>query len=260
MIPRAVRLAVRFRARRWCRLAAAFGFTLLLAGASAPRAQQPLVADLSSHVIAITTGFVGTSVVLFGAVEGPGDVLILVRGPESVVSVFRKERVLGLWMNTDRLTFRSVPSFYLVASSRPLEEMIPEALSDRLSLGLAHLRFDSAAHENAKVFQDALIRIKQRQGLFASKVGAVSFLGGRLFRTNIYFPSNVPTGTYVVETYLIRDGEIVTAQTTPLVVSKIGMEAWIHRFAHDFPALYGSVAVLCALMAGWAAALVFRRI
>ena len=42
---------------------------------------QGLVADASRHLVAITTGFVGTKVLLFGATEGEGDVIIVVRGP-----------------------------------------------------------------------------------------------------------------------------------------------------------------------------------
>ncbi|HEY1432673.1 MAG TPA: TIGR02186 family protein, partial [Stellaceae bacterium] len=43
----------------------------LLCWASVARAEG-LVADLTSHLIAITTGFTGASVVLFGATDGPG--------------------------------------------------------------------------------------------------------------------------------------------------------------------------------------------
>lgn len=223
--------------------------------------QTPLVADLSDHTILISTGFVGASVVFFGAVEERGDdVLILVRGPESNVQVFKKERILGLWINTDRVVFSDVPSFYLAASSRPVEDMIPESLSDRLGLGLHHLRFPADEQgEKAARFQDALIRIRNRDELFVGEVGQVSFLGGRLFRTTIRFPSNVPTGNYVVETYLIREGEIVTAQTTPFNVAKVGIEAWLVRFAHGQPALYGLIAVIIAAAAGWGAAWAFRR-
>ena len=42
---------------------------------------QALVADLSDHFIAITTGFVGADVLLFGAIEGDGDVVVVLRGP-----------------------------------------------------------------------------------------------------------------------------------------------------------------------------------
>ena len=43
---------------------------------------DPLVVDLSNHLVAITTGFTGTKVLLFGAVEDEGDVIVTVRGPD----------------------------------------------------------------------------------------------------------------------------------------------------------------------------------
>jgi uncharacterized protein (TIGR02186 family) len=108
-------------------------------------------------------------------------------------------------------------------------------------------------------FRTALIDEQQRAGLFATRVGKVDFLGDRLFRTTISFPSNVPTGTYLVQVFLIRDKGIVAGQTTPLVVSKIGADAAIYDFAERWSALYGIVAVLTAMMAGWLASLPFRN-
>ena len=95
---------------------------LCTAFAPQPARAQALVADLSSHLIAITAGFAGTELLLFGATEGEGDVVVLVRGPDSDVAVRRKARVAGIWLNTESLSFANVPSYYRVASSKPLDE------------------------------------------------------------------------------------------------------------------------------------------
>src|SRR5216683_635354 len=55
-----------------------------------PTRAEALIADLTSHLIAITTGFTGASVVLFGATDGPGDVVVTVRGPDREMTVRRK--------------------------------------------------------------------------------------------------------------------------------------------------------------------------
>ena len=70
---------------------------LLLAAPSAVRA-EPLVADLSNHLIAITTGFTGANVLLFGATDGPGDIVAVVRGPTGRAIVRRKERLRPISM------------------------------------------------------------------------------------------------------------------------------------------------------------------
>ncbi len=51
---------------------------LMVVPAGAPKAST-LVADLSRHLVAISTGFAGTDVLLFGDTEGKGDLVVFVR-------------------------------------------------------------------------------------------------------------------------------------------------------------------------------------
>ncbi|MGH6930105.1 MAG: TIGR02186 family protein, partial [Dongiaceae bacterium] len=139
-----------------------------LAGGAA-RAQEPLVADLTEYRIAITTGFVGTDVYVFGAKSGPGDVVVIVRGPTVPYAVRRKDRIAGIWLNARRIDFRGVPSFYVIASTRPLDELMSSVGQLREEIGLGNLNLmpeeDVDAAEVAE-FRTALLRIKQSAGLF----------------------------------------------------------------------------------------------
>lgn len=232
----------------------------LLCWGSATRAEG-LVADLTSHLIAITTGFTGASVVLFGATDGAGDVIVAVRGPEREMTVRRKSRVAGIWVNTRQVTFANLPSFYAVSASRPIAEILSPAAAAFYRLGIANLKLVAATPAPSVVvdaFRTALERTQQEAGLFVERMGKVDFLGERLFRTTIAFPSNVPTGTYLVEVFLVRDKDIVSGQTTPLVVSKVGVDAAVFEFSTRQPGFYGAIAVLTAVMAGWLASLPFR--
>lgn len=232
-----------------------------LAAPAATRA-EPLIADLTSHLIGITTGFTGTEVVLFGAVEDEGDVIVVVRGPDMPVAVRRKERVFGIWLNRRSVTFPAVPSFYTVASSRPLAEIAaPETLANtRIGLETLSLQPDQTLiPSDREAFTAALIDEKRKLGLFPEKPGKIAFLGNRLFRTTLYFPANLPTGGFQVSVYLFRNGKVIGAQTTPLLVSPIGLAAEMVRIAYRQPLLYGGVAVLVAVMAGYAAGFAFRR-
>ncbi len=245
------------RARAFALVAA----LLLALQPAAARAQQ-LVADLSEHLIAITTGFSGTDVLLFGATEGEGDVVVIVRGPESNAVVRRKSRVFGIWINTNQVTLTGVPAFYRVASSRPLGEIAPPQIRTRHQLGIENLRFGTQRQRTpAEIaeFRTGLLRNKERAGLFSADVGRVTFLGPRLFRARFQLPANVPTGTYTVETLLVQNGQVVAAQTTPMLVSKIGIGAEVFDFAHRHAAIYGILAVLVAVAAGWGASAVFRK-
>jgi uncharacterized protein (TIGR02186 family) len=246
----------------WRMIRFAFLSAVLLSLSASSRADT-LVADLSQHLVGITTGFAGADVLLFGAVEGHGDVVVITRGPEQPAVMHRKSRILGVWVNTASMTFDRVPSFYGIASSRPLEEIVPATVLARHEMGVEHLRLElaraKASPNVAAEWRAGLLRNFQRAGLYAGSVRNVTFLGNRLFRTRISLPANVPTGIYQVQVYLLQDGRIVSAQTTPLSVSKIGGEAVVYDFAYAQPATYGLIAIALALVAGWLAHLAFRK-
>jgi uncharacterized protein (TIGR02186 family) len=223
---------------------------------------EPLVADLSSHLIGITGSFTGAQVVLFGATDGPGDIVVVVRGDERDIAVRRKRRVAGIWVNAKEEAFVGVPSFYSIAASRPLDQITTPSVTAFHQLGLDNLRLTTTrgpVREEDLPFRDALIRSQQDQKLFGEGLGKVDFLGDRLFRSTLVFPSNVPTGKYIVEIFLIRNKAVVAGQTTPLVISKIGFDAEIYDLADRRGAIYGVIAVALAMMAGWLASLPFRN-
>ena len=223
-----------------------------------------LVADLSQHLIAITTAFVGTNVVLFGTSDGEGDIVVTVHGPRQDQMVRRKAEVAGIWINRSRLAFAQVPGYSAVAASGPLEEIANPDVLARHELGVEHLKLvpiDAAGLEISEIaaFQDALVRNKQRQSLYSSTPAPVNFIGERLFRTTLYFPANVPPGIYHVQVFELTDGEITGAQRSTLVISKIGIEADLFDFAQQQSALYGLMAIALSLSLGWLAGVIFRR-
>jgi uncharacterized protein (TIGR02186 family) len=230
---------------------------------SVPISGPPLVVDLSSKQIRITTGFSGTSLLLFGATEVAGDVVVVVRGPRRQVVVRRKERVAGIWVNGSAQSFVSVPGYYFVASSRPLVDVADQATLNRLQIGVSRLSLPttgSASPDRVKQFRAGLVTLKQTQGLFSVTPEPVSILGDRLFRADLTFPANVPTGAYTADVYLFRKGEMVASSKTTLAVRKAGLEAAIFDFAHQHSAIYGIIAILIALFAGWLAGAIFRKV
>lgn len=236
---------------------------MVLALAAGPARGDAVVADLSSHLIAITSGFTGASVVLFGATDGPGDIIAVVRGPEREIDVWRKGKVAGIWVNAESVSFTNVPSFYAVVASQPLDELLTPAAAALYRIGTANLQLEAKAPATAdrgKRFAEALIEEQRRAGLFAGEIGKIAFLGERLFRASLAFPANVPTGTYLVQVFLVRGRDVVGGQTTPLIVSKVGIDAAVSDFATREAAAYGAIAVLTAVVAGWLASLPFRGV
>ena len=244
----------------------AFWFVAAAVLAPAPSVAEQIVADLSKRLVAITTGFTGSDVLLFGAVEGEGDIVVIVRGPDRPVTVREKNRVTGVWVNTVTVTYRTVPSFYALAANRPLAEFVPASLAQRHQIGSDYLRVSPSVTlppERAEIFRRSLVRLKQQEGLFQPDVARITFLenfkGPRLFRATINFPSNVQTGNYSVQVLLVRAGNVVSAQSSALAVSKIGLSADVYDFAQRDTWLYAAIAVLSAMLIGAGASRLFRQ-
>lgn len=224
---------------------------------------KELVVDLSAPIVKITAGFAGTELLLFGAKRGPGDVIVVVRGPLERKTVHLKERKFGIWVNTDNLAFDDIPSYYWFSSNKPVNKMLPADVLTRHQIGLDEIQIlpenEDANVAQAIAFSAALVREKVRKKLYSKDASPLLFLNDMLFRTRIEFPANVSVGEFAIETYLVRDNEIITSETTLLNVRKFGLEAKIYNFAHDHALLYGIFAVIIACFAGWLANAAFKR-
>lgn len=251
--------------RRALLLALLLALTARLLGHSDLARANDLAADVSDRLVAITTAFVGGHVVVFGAVDKTdGDIVITMQGPRKSQMVRRKSRVAGIWINRDRVAFENVPSFFAIASTRPLDEIASDAVRNQFSLGVDHLPINLVDPEGYSAdeqqdFAAALVRNKQKAGLYTETPGQVTFPGSKLFRTTFGFPANVPPGNYQIEIFKIEDGQVAGAQQSSLQISKVGMEAEVFDFAHQRSALYGIMAIVIAVAAGWLAGVVFRR-
>src|SRR5262249_51002330 len=132
----------RRRMTRISALAAAFG---ALIASAIPAAGERLVASLSNHRVMITSNFVGEELVLFGGIEQDAasrprragyDIIVTVTGPRQTMATFRKERILGLWVNADSRVLENAPAYLAVLSNRPLDAITNTETLRRLQLGL----------------------------------------------------------------------------------------------------------------------------
>ena len=234
----------------------------LLLCAALPVHAQSIVSDLSTREVAISTGFTGAELILFGATEGYGDIVVTVVGPERDEIVRRKERIAGIWVNGASVTFEQAPAYYRIAASKPLEKIASAAVLSQLQIGSDRIELfthSKRSPENILTFRNALIRNKKKLQLYSEDIFDIKIISGRLFRSTIPFPVNVPIGEYRVTVHLFKDGEHISSEQTPLTVHKVGLEAKIFDFAHEQSAWYGAIAIAIALMAGWLAGVIFRR-
>jgi uncharacterized protein (TIGR02186 family) len=213
---------------------------------------KPLISDLSQYRIPIDSSFTGTSLLLFGARQDAGDVVVVVRGPESDFVVRKKERVAGIWVNRHQEVFQGLPYFYRVYMDDARQRQWPDVLH-RLAI------LPEQGGPVPDDFRQAFMRDREKQALYMPPLDAVSFMGETLFKVDIDFPDTIPRGMYTAEVYLLQDGELVGMQSTPLKVEKQGFDALLFDLAHGASLLYGMLAVLMALSVGWLAGLVFKK-
>jgi uncharacterized protein (TIGR02186 family) len=239
---------------------------LALTGASKP----VLVPDVSARSIEIRYSFTGAQLLLFGAILYPGgrapsdsaDVVVVVKGPVEPIIIREKQRIAGIWMNADSSRFRSAPSFYAVASSRPIADLVDERTAAVYELGVQNLQLSpgtGALPEKARRFEAGLLDLRKRAGLYSEKPRGVEISEGVLYRASIAIPSQVPVGTYTAETFLIDNGRVLAAATRDIEIGKSGFERFVALAARRHALLYGLASVLLSLALGWAAATAFRR-
>jgi uncharacterized protein (TIGR02186 family) len=223
---------------------------------------KPVIADLSDYDIRIDSSFTGTSLLLFGARNEPGDVIVVVRGPKKKFVVQKKERIFGMWINTKRAVYPLLPDFFSMATSKPLDQMRNTEIFNPLQIGFNHLQFNATREmndEQKQLFKQAILDYQTQKNLFVSKVDNTTFMGETLFKTRIDFPDNIPRGTYTAEIYLIADGVLKGMQSIPVTVTKAGIDSIIYNMAHQNPVLYGIICIIMAFSIGWGSSLLFRR-
>lgn len=240
-----------------------------------------LSAALTSAEVRVTSSYHGETIVLYGAVfnpkDKPSDVVVVVRGPDQPIRIARKVQIAGLWLNHRPAVFEGAPGFYTVSSARPLKAIAPASALQRLGIGIDHLSFQAPREPQVtqKVglgprtvgihgrdyldYRNAVVRLKQAEGLYEQNEAGVAFVDKGLFRAEIALPSTAPIGLYEAKIYLFQDGRPVQVRRRMLNVQKVGFERAVYVFAHTRPWTYGIIAVLFAIMTGYGASVIFRR-
>lgn len=240
----------------------------LTMGAAAP----VLVPDVSTRDVQIAYSFTGAELLLFGAILYPGgrvpqgdrpaEIVVVVKGPPESIVVREKEKVAGIWINADRISYRSAPSFYAIASAQPIERMVDERTRAIYELGLDSLQLSPAAGTSAKDqarFAQGFVDLRARTGLYRETPGAVEITDDVLYRAAITIPARVPVGKFTAETFLIRDGRVLAAAVREIDIRKSGFERFVAIAANQASLWYGLAAVALSIGFGWAAGALWRR-
>lgn len=229
---------------------------------------EEVVLGLSADRVAITATFDGSDILVFGAVKreapipaGDLDVIVTLNGPSQPVTVRRKAWRYGIWVNTDAVLLEAAPSFYAVATTGPLSEVLSqvEDLRHQISIPRAIRSVGAASMApDAENFIDAVIRIRKANGAYQTREGAVALDEQTLFRTQISLPANLTEGAYATRIFLTRGGRVVSRFETVIDVQKVGLERWLFTLSREQPLAYGLMSLAIAIAAGWGASAAFQ--
>ena len=234
-------------------------FALMLMGQRDP----VLVPEVSQHEVQVRQGFTGTELLLFGAILDPAgraaaedyDVIVVLQGPSEPIRLREKERFGGIWVNATSTDYRSAPSFFAVASTRPIDRIVDERTAAIYEFGTKYIQLSPSGviepDEQAR-FSEGLVDLRTRQGLYQEDIGGVTVSERVLYQARIDLPSNVSIGTYTAETFAVRDGRVIASALAEVKVQKVGFERFIADSSQDYSLLYGLVAVLMSVGMGWA--------
>jgi len=218
--------------------------------------ESVLTVDLAESNVDISTGFDGARLALFGVKGKDGHVAVVIKGPAKDALVRKKQSVAGVWMNRDALRYKDVPQFYDYALSDAEGNILNPDLRKDAGIGFEALKFsphdsEDIKPEALKAFQQALVRNKQASGLFPIEPKDIVFLSDTFFKTEFYVPSNVPTGDFTIETFLIDGERIIDRNVTNVRVAQVGFSSAVDAFADSYSFLYAMVIVFIAVVAGW---------
>jgi uncharacterized protein (TIGR02186 family) len=245
--------------------------------ANTPTSLRPenVEADVSTRSVAITSSFTGTEIVVFGAIDNARylqsneeqyEIVITLEGTRQRLVTRRKANRTGIWINTYSVTFADVPSYYAIASTRPLDEIADPIVLRQRDIGFEQIQMQpeggwasGLSTSDLRKFKSAVIRLKRKEGLYVDSEFGVRFVGRNLFRATIDLPANVPVGPLATRVFLFRNGQLIDTFESRVQLSREGIERYLYDFAFSYPMLYGIVTVILAVGAGLAASSIFPR-
>lgn len=232
-------------------------------------ADESIVSGLSQNRVSITADFVGSEILVYGAVKrdaptpegSPLEVIVTVEGPATPLTVRRKERVAGIWINNASVRVDSAPSFFAVATTGPLSHILSDTENLRFNITIERVIRAvgiTAEADKAGEFLLALLRVRTQEDRYRILEGKVELTEDTLFRTDVELPANLIEGEYKVRIFLLRDQKVVAHQERVVGVRKVGLERFIFNLAHQQPLIYGLMSLVLAALAGWGASAAFR--
>ncbi len=214
---------------------------VLFVALALPASAEEVVAGLSQNRIAINANFDGSEILIFGAVKrdrpppdgNPLQVIIAISGPSQPITVRRKARRFGIWVNVDTVEVDLAPSFYSIATTAPFSEVISDIEDLRYHVSIPRAIRSVGAPDNisdSAKFTEALIRIRTKSGLYQLNPGTVTLDEETLFQTSVALPANLTEGQYSARMFLTRGRRVSMSMKPVLTCARLASSAGCLRW------------------------------
>jgi hypothetical protein len=215
-------------------------------------------------VVEIGAFFNGHGVTVIWQVPQGAQAVMEIAGQTAVEHLMRKGRRGGLWMNVGEVEIQGAPSLYLAASTSPPLLKAPSenapwgypALQKRISF------VGQGERGEREMFLDQFFQLKESEGVYAIFPGDLKVSGASSDSQTVTgtfpLPTTVKPGTYRICLTAVQDGQVIDKHCSDLKVVMVGFPALLASLAYEHGATYGILAVVIAIVTGFAIGYLFK--
>lgn len=215
-------------------------------------------------VVEIGAFFNGHEVKVIGKIPQGAQAVMEIAGPAAAEHLMRKGRRGGLWMNVGEVEVEGAPSLYLAASTiPPLLKAPPEGAVWGYPALKQQIRFAGRVEQNEReTFLNQFFQLKESEEVYAIFPGDLKVKGGSGDSQTVTgafpLPTKVKPGAYRVCLMVVQGGQVIAKQTSDLKVVMVGFPAMLASLAYEHGATYGILAVIIAIVTGFAMGYLFK--
>lgn len=232
------------------------------------QAAATLTVDANHNHIKMDYNYNGSTVGISGISDPGVDLVVTVSSDDAHQTLKEKNKVAGvLWMNTGDVTFENIPNVYYLRSTKDPEGMLDTEKLVANGMGyqalLERAEIESTDGDvNKKDDFAEFVKYKEANRLYSALDGGFELSeqdGLRNYRVLIDWPYQIPPGEYQITAHAVKDGKVVERATTTVTVERAGIVKRLAEMAQNNGALYGAVAIVIAIMAGFGVGLIFGK-
>lgn len=228
---------------------------------------------LAKSTIEIDSNFNGDNLMLFGHINSYADIespslLVNVRNNDTKHILVRKASKQGIFWSSKPVKLWNGEKFYHLYGDykrqiTPIDSKL--ANLDYLSY-IAPGSFQSVPSQEDILINQLTSPIRKNEEKYLLlKKDSIKNIGGfdsnDLFAFNITIPSLIPSGSYLVSSYLLDNyGQIAATDYEVIEIVKTGIGVFVQDLSRTSPALYALIAVFNAIFFGSLGSIIFTKL